>query len=84
MRGRDQIIDSLDSARHRMIYSAEVDRCEALDPDTLLLRGQARYAAERGISHSTVFWLDRFRDRLLWRASAFRTEAEARAAYESW
>jgi hypothetical protein len=62
-----------------MIYSAEIERWEALDPTTLLLRGQARYAVERGLS----YWLDSFRDRLLWRVAAFRKEAEARAAYES-
>jgi hypothetical protein len=83
VRGRDQIIASLADARHRMIYSADVDRCEALAPTTLLLRGHARYAVERGLSHSTVHWLDSFRDQLLWRVAAFRTEAEARAAYEA-
>jgi hypothetical protein len=83
VRGRDRIIASLADARHRMIYSAEIERCEALDPTTLLLRGQARYAAERGLSHSTVYWLDSFRDGLLWRVGAFRNQAVARAAYEA-
>ncbi|MGE5272212.1 MAG: hypothetical protein ACM3QU_00340 [Verrucomicrobiota bacterium] len=83
VRGRDRIIASLADARHQMIYSAEIERCEALDSTTLLLRGQARYAVERGLSHSTVYWLDGFRDQLLWRVTAFRKEAEARAAYEA-
>jgi hypothetical protein len=81
--GRDQIIQALAVARNRMIYSAEIERCEALDPTTLLLRAQARYAIDRGLSHSTVFWLDSFRDQLLWRVTAFRKEAAARATYSS-
>jgi hypothetical protein len=80
VRGRDQIIASLADARHQMIYSAHVERCEALDPTTLLLQGYARYAVERGLSHSTIYWLDTFRDGLLWRVRAFRKEAAARAA----
>jgi hypothetical protein len=48
--GRDQIVALLDDARHRMIYSAEVERCERIDESTLLLRGQARYAVERGLT----------------------------------
>jgi hypothetical protein len=81
VRGRDQIIAVLAIARNRMIYSAEIERCETLDPRTLLLRGQARYAVDRGLSHSTVYWLDTFRDGLLWRVRAFRKETAARAAY---
>ena len=81
VRGREEILASLAGARQRMIYSAEVERCEVLDSATLLLRGQARYALEHGLSTSTVYWLDSFRDGLLWRAAAFRTEAEARAVY---
>jgi hypothetical protein len=83
VRGRDQIVASLAGARDRMIYSAEIERCEALDPTTFLLRGQARYAVERGLSHSTVYWLDSFADGLLWRVGAFRKEAAAKAAYEA-
>jgi hypothetical protein len=82
VRGRDQIVAVLSEARHRMIYSAEVEWCENVDKSTLLLRGQARYAVDRGLTHSTVCWLDIFRDELLWRMHAFRTEAQARAAYE--
>jgi hypothetical protein len=82
LRGRDHIIDSLENARQRMIYSAEVEDCESLDPATLFLRGQARYALQDGFATSAVFWLDCFRDGLLWRVEAFRTEAAARAAYK--
>jgi hypothetical protein len=82
VRGRDQIVAELSAARKRMIYSARVERCEKVDESTLLLRGQARYAVDRGLTHSTVCWLDIFRDGLLWRVHAFRTEAQARAAYE--
>ena len=80
VRGRDEIVASLSDARERLWYSAEVEQCEALDSATLLLRGQARYAVEQGISHSTVYWLDSFRDGLLWRVAAYRSEKEAKAA----
>jgi len=83
VQGRDQIVALLGEARQRMIYSAWVERCEKIDETTLLLRGQARYPLERGLAHSTVYWLDSFQDELLWRVQAFRTETEARAAYES-
>ena len=83
VRGRDQIMEVIAQARHRMIYSAEIEACEVLAPATLLLRGQARYAVEGGLAHSTVYWLDGFRDQLLWRVAAFRKEVEARAAYET-
>ena len=83
VQGRDRIVALLGEVRHRMIYSAEVEKCEWIDETTLLLRGQARYPVGRGLAHSTVYWLDRFQDELLWRVQAFRTETEARAAYES-
>ena len=35
--GRDQIIARLLDAREQMIYSANVDHCEVLDEDTLLV-----------------------------------------------
>ena len=38
-----------------MIYSAEVEDCESLDPVTLFLRGQARYALQDGFAASPVF-----------------------------
>ena len=83
VQGRDRIVALLGEVRHRMIYSAEVEKCEWIDETTLLLRGQARYPAGRGHAHSTLYWLDRFQDELLWRVQAFRTETEARGAYES-
>ena len=82
LHGRDQVLARLSRAREAMIYSATVDRCELLDDAALLLRGQARYAMDQGIGHSTVYWVDEFRDGLLWRVRAFWSETEARKAYE--
>lgn len=81
--GRGQVLAKLGEAREAMIYRATVDRCEALDETTLLLRGQARYALDQGVGHSTVFWVDEFRDGRLWRVRAFWSEPEARHGYEA-
>jgi hypothetical protein len=47
VRGRDQIMEVIAQARHRMIYSAEIEACEVLAPATLLLRGQAPIRSRR-------------------------------------
>jgi hypothetical protein len=81
LRGRQRIMAALARGREAEIYHAEVERCELLDDDVLLVIGQARYAlADNGIGVSRVWWLDEFRDGLLWRVEAFRTEAAARQA----
>jgi hypothetical protein len=82
VRGRTAIMDALYEERESVLYDATVESQEWLDPDTLLARGQVRYAAEeRGIAHTTIWWIDEFRDGLLWRVQAFRNEASARRAY---
>jgi hypothetical protein len=82
LRGRQVIMAALARGREAEIYHAEVDRCEALDRDVLLVSGQARYALDdSGIGVSRVWWLDEFRDGLLWRVVAFRAEAAARGAH---
>jgi hypothetical protein len=83
LRGRRTIMAGLARGRDAEIYQAEVERCELLGDNVLLVTGQARYALDRGIGVSRVWWLDEFRDGLLWRVQAFRTEAAARQAYES-
>jgi len=83
LHGKHAIMGALEEGREAEMYSAKVERCELLDEETLLVAGHARYAAKNGgVGHSAVWWLDRFRDGLLWRAEAFLSEAEARAAYE--
>ena len=82
--GREVIVTSLSGVRESMIYSAEVKSCEWLDEDTLLLRGNARYSVgDRGLSHSTIWWLDKFREGLLFQVRAFQTEPEARTAHQA-
>jgi len=83
IRGRRHIMDALARGREAEVYQAEVDRCEALGRDVLLVGGQARYALDdNGVGVSRVWWLDEFRDGVLWRVHAFRSEASARAAYD--
>jgi hypothetical protein len=84
VRGRDAIIEALYRRRESLLYSARVERSDWLDDQTLLVRGQVRYAAEEsGIIQSTIYWIDEFRDGLLWRARAFKDEASARSAHEA-
>jgi hypothetical protein len=66
-----------------MIYSAEVEDCESLDPVTLFLRGQARYALQDGFAASPVFWLDCFRDGLLWRGG-FPHRGSSESCLQAW
>jgi hypothetical protein len=82
--GRRAIMAALAEGRESELYSAKVERCQPLDEDTLLVCGHARYALEQGgVAHSSVWWVDRFRDGLLWRVEAFTSEVDARAAYEA-
>ena len=84
MRGRRAIMAALARGRDAEIYQAEVEQCELLSDDILLVRGQARYALDdSGVGVSRVWWLDEFRDGLLWRVEAFRTEQAALDAYAS-
>lgn len=83
LRGRAEILSRLSDVREAMVYSATVERCEGVGPDTLLLCGRARYATDRGVGDSAVFWIDEFRDGLLWRVRAYWSESEARRAYKS-
>jgi hypothetical protein len=84
LRGRAEIMDALARGREAEIYQAEVERCEVVIPDVLFVRGQARYALDdNGIGVSRVWWLDEFREGLLWRVQGFRTEGPARAARDA-
>jgi len=79
--GRPAILDALYEKRESVLYDATVEGCEWLDAHTLFVRGQARYAAEqRGVAQTTIWWIDEFRDGLLWRVRAFTNEAAARDA----
>jgi hypothetical protein len=82
LRGKHAIMAALAEGREAEMYTAKVERCELLDEETLLVWGHARYAFENGgVAHSAVWWLDRFREGKLWRAEAYMSESEARAAY---
>jgi hypothetical protein len=81
VRGRQAILEALYEERESALYDATVESHERLGPDTLIVRGQVRYAAEeRGVAQTTIWWIDEFRDGLLWRVRAFRSEAAARDA----
>jgi hypothetical protein len=81
LRGRLEIVASLERQdRERELYSATVESFEWLDEATVLVCGQARYATEDGgWAVSRVWWLDQFRDDLLWRVRASTDESDAHA-----
>ncbi len=84
LRGRRAIMAALARGRDAEIYQAEVEQCEPIGPDLLLVRGHARYALDDGgVGVSRVWWLDEFRNGLLWRVEAFRTEQAALDGYAS-
>jgi hypothetical protein len=83
LHGRTAVIKTLEHARQAAVYLAEVRGFEWLDEHTALTSAQARYPLEGGgFAEGTVFWLDELRDGLIWRVQAFRSEAEARRAYD--
>jgi hypothetical protein len=83
VRGRAAVVDALESGRPAAIFRARVERFEWLDDRTVLTLARARYALEQGgFADSRVFWIDEFRDGLIWRIRNFRQESEARRAYE--
>jgi len=84
LRGRDAVLDALESGRQAAIFRAHVERFEWLDENTALSFARARYALEQGgYAEGRVVWLDQFRDGLIWHVQAFRQEAEARLAYDA-
>jgi hypothetical protein len=84
LKGREAILEALESGRQAAIFRAQVERFEWLDEQTALAFARARYALEQGgFAEGRVVWLDEMRDGLIWRVRNFRQEAEARRAYES-
>jgi len=80
--GRANILAAVGSGRASDAYRAAVRSCEWLDASTLLVSGWVRHALERGgFSEGSVWWLDEFRDGLLWRVQGFKYEADARVAF---
>ena len=84
VKGREAVLEALESGRQAEIFRASVERFEWLDEQTALTFARARYALEQGgFAEARVVWLDEIRDGLIWHVRNFRQEAEARAAYES-
>jgi hypothetical protein len=83
LKGRDAIVEALESGRQAAIFRASVERFEWLDEQTVLTFARARYALEQGgFAEGRVVWLDEIRDGLIWRVQNFRQDAEARSAWE--
>jgi hypothetical protein len=62
---------------------AEMRLFEWLDDQTVLASANARYALERGgFAAGTVYWLNEFREGLIWSIRAFQSESAARDAYD--
>ncbi len=81
LRGRQEIVASLgEKDRESELYSGKVETFEWLDETTVLVCGQARYVTQAGgCAVSRVWWVDEFRDNLLWIVHAFTIESDARA-----
>ena len=84
LQGRAMIVEALERAqRNAELYQGTVRRFEWLDDETVLTFGRARYALTGGgHAEGRVFWLDEFRDGLIWRVHVYMREAGARRAYE--
>ena len=83
LHGRDEIVQALLEEQQAFVYMGYVDRYELLDETSLLISGRARVAVANGYLDSTVFWVDVFRNGLLWRVSAFPSPEEARDGFDA-
>jgi hypothetical protein len=84
LKGREAVVDALESGRQATIFRATVERFEWLDDHTTLTFARARYALENGgFAEGRIVWLDEIRDGLIWRVRNYKQEAEARRAYET-
>jgi len=84
LKGREAVIDALESGRQAAIFRATVERFEWLDDHTTLTFARARYALEQGgFAEGRIVWLDEIRDGQIWRVRNFKQESEARRAYET-
>jgi hypothetical protein len=83
VQGRAAIVAALEKGREAAFYRARVNHFEWLDERRLLTFAFARYALEGGgFAESNVYWLDELHEGLIWRVTVFRSEEEARRAYE--
>jgi hypothetical protein len=84
LKGREAVVDALESGRQAAIFRATVERFEWLDEHTALTFARARYALEHGgFAEGRIVWLDEIRDGQIWRVRNFKLESEARRAYET-
>jgi hypothetical protein len=83
LHGRAEIVQALGHGRNADIFRAHVLGFEWLDPHTSLTSARARYGLDGGgHAEGAVYWLDEFRDDLIWRVEAFTRQADARRRYE--
>jgi hypothetical protein len=83
LRGRQAVLEALQTGRQAALYHAEVRRFEWLDDHTVLTFGRARYALQQGgHAEGSVVWLDEFRHGLVWSVQVFMHEQGARRAYK--
>jgi len=75
--GKPAILSAIGRGRDALLYSARVFRCHLVDERAVAVYGQARYCPDdRSSTIRDVFWLDEFRDGLLWRVDGFISERE--------
>ena len=83
LQGRDAILEALAAGWEAETFVALVENFEWLDETTSLTSAYARYARQGGgLVDGRVYWLDEMRGAKIWRVEVFRSEAEARKAYD--
>jgi hypothetical protein len=66
-----------------LLFRATISSLEWLDEVTVLASGYARYPRDPGWAESAVWWLNEFRDGMLWRVRGFFRKDDARQAHAS-
>lgn len=81
LEGRSAVLARMRSPRGN-VFRANVTSLEWLDEDTILASGYALYPLERGgWAEGRVWWLNEFREQLLWRVRGFRSQEDALRAH---
>ena len=79
--GRSAVLARMRSPRGS-VFRANVGSLEWLDEETILASGYALYPLDRGgWAEGRVWWLNEFREELLWRVRGFRSQEDALGAY---
>ena len=80
--GPDELMDVFE-ALEKTMFSVGATSTQAIDDDAVLISGRLRYPLPTGgLADGHRSWILTFKDGLVWRSCFYRSDAEARAAYE--